>query len=64
MIIEYILFKITNFSKYEVLIVFELKVIRYISFFFIYHYVSFKLTLTSPNYFDISFVYFVCESNL
>lgn len=63
MIMEYILFKITNFSKYEVLIVFELKVIRYISFFFIYHYISFKLTLTS-NYFDISFVYFVCESNL
>lgn len=61
MIMEYILFKITNFSKYEVLIVFELKVIRYISFFFIYHYVSFKLTLTSLNYFDISFVYFVCE---
>lgn len=61
MIMEYILFKITNFSKYEVLIVFELKVIRYISFFFNYHYVSFKLTLTSLNYFDISFVYFVCE---
>lgn len=61
MIMEYLLFKITNFSKYEVLIVFELKVIRYISFFFIYHYVSLKLTLTSPNYFDISFVYFVCE---